>query len=97
MKGLAIVIACVAATTTAAAADLPRGGRYDSRIQHVNYNPKDVVVLKAVPGIGVRVVFASNERILDVASGFSQGWEVIDRKAWGDRPIYTGDAPRRSI
>lgn len=37
-------------------------------------------MVKAVAGIGLRLVFAPNETILDVASGFTQGWEFSERR-----------------
>jgi len=64
----------------ALAVSLPQGSTFDNRIQYVDYNSGDVVVIKAVAGIGVRLVFAANETILDVASGFTQGWEFSDRR-----------------
>lgn len=60
-------------------ADIPQSSRYDNRIQYVNYNDGDVVVVRALPGLGLRIVFAGGENILDVASGFTQGWEFNDR------------------
>ena len=60
-------------------ADIPQSSRYDKRIQHVNYNDGDVVIIRALPGLGLRIVFAKNENILDIASGFTQGWEFKDR------------------
>jgi len=64
----------------AQAAEVPQGSKFDNRIQYVNYNPSDVVVIRSVAGIGTRIVFAPNETIYDVASGFTQGWEFSDRK-----------------
>jgi hypothetical protein len=26
-----------------------------------------------------------------------EGWSVVDRGMWGDRPLYTGEAPRRGV
>lgn len=80
MKRLAIILAVAAAFGTAHAADVPQGSRFDNRIQYVNYNPGDVVVVRAVVGLGARVVFSPGETILDVASGFTQGWEFNDRR-----------------
>ena len=80
MKRQAIILAFVAAFGTAHAADVPQGSKFDNRIQYVNYNPGDVVVVRAVAGLGARVVFAPGESILDVASGFTQGWEFSDRR-----------------
>lgn len=80
MKRQAIILAFLAAFGTAHAADVPQGSKFDNRIQYVNYNPGDVVVVRAVAGLGARVVFAPGESILDVASGFTQGWEFSDRR-----------------
>lgn len=65
---------------SAMAVNVPQGSKFDNRIQYVNYNSGDVVVIRAVAGIGLRLVFAPNETILDVASGFTQGWEFSDRR-----------------
>lgn len=63
----------------AISADIPQSSPFDNRIQYVNYNAGDVVVVRAAAGLGTRIVFGQNEKILDVASGFSQGWEFQDR------------------
>jgi len=80
MKRHALILALVAAFGTAHAAEVPQGSQFDNRIQYVNYNAGDVVVVRAVAGLGSRIVFAPNETILDVASGFTQGWEFSDRR-----------------
>lgn len=80
MKRIALALAVAAASVTAYAADVPQGSKFDNRIQYVNYNSGDVVVIRAVAGIGSRIVFSPNETILDVASGFTQGWEFSDRR-----------------
>lgn len=80
MKRLTLTLAVALSLGNAAfAADIPQGSKYDSRIQYVNYNDGDVVVVRALPGLGLRIVFSSGENILDVASGFTQGWEFNDR------------------
>jgi type IV secretion system protein VirB9 len=80
MKRCALVLAFVAVGAPSFAIDVPQSSKFDNRIQYVNYNPGNVVVVRAVAGIGTRIVFASNETILDVASGFTQGWEFSDRQ-----------------
>lgn len=81
MKKIAFaVLLALGAATAAQAADVPVGSRYDGRIQYVNYNAGDVVIVRALPGLGARIVFAADEEILDVASGFTQGWEFSDRR-----------------
>jgi len=79
MKRLLIAVFMTIGTTTYAA-DLPQGSQYDNRIQYVNYNEGDVVLIWSLPGLGNRIVFAPDEKILDVASGFTQGWEFSDRR-----------------
>lgn len=74
------MLLALSAATAAHAADLPVGSRYDGRIQYVNYNAGDVVIVRALPGLGARIVFGADEEILDVASGFTQGWEFSDRR-----------------
>ncbi|MBE0436440.1 MAG: P-type conjugative transfer protein VirB9 [Methylomicrobium sp.] len=81
MKMTRLAIAVFMTVSTAAyAADLPQGSQYDNRIQYVNYNEGDVVIIRSLPGLGNRIVFAPDEKILDVASGFTQGWEFSDRR-----------------
>lgn len=81
MKKATIALLLSAAVCGAVnAADIPQGSQYDSRIQYANYNDGDVVVIRALPGLGSRIVFAPGETILDVASGFTQGWEFSDRR-----------------
>jgi len=80
MKRTLLAIALASACIAVPAAEVPQGSKYDGRIQHVDYNPGDVVVVNAVAGIASRLVFAPGEKILDVASGFTQGWEFSDRR-----------------
>lgn len=43
----------------------------------------------------VRRVSVNLSAIYDAA--LTGGWEFIDRSTWGDRQIYTGEAPRRGV
>jgi len=74
------VFFALCATQTTSASNIPVGSHYDGRIQYVNYNAGDVVIIRAFPGLGTRIVFAPYEEILDVSSGFTQGWEFSDRR-----------------
>ncbi|EEY03140.1 P-type conjugative transfer protein VirB9 [Brucella neotomae] len=71
------LLACILITLASPswATKIPSGSKYDSRIQYVDYNSGDVVLVRALPGVGARIVFAPGENIEDVASGFTQGWE----------------------
>jgi P-type conjugative transfer protein VirB9 len=80
MKRLLLAIALTSACVLATPAEVPKGSRFDSRIQYVDYNPGDVVEVYAVNGLASRLVFAPDETILDVASGFTKGWEFSNRR-----------------
>jgi len=62
------------------ALEKPKGSRYDGRIQYVNYNEQDIVLVRASPTVGTQIVFSKDEQILDIASGFSQGWELFQSR-----------------
>lgn len=77
---LTLMLALISFSITSNAACSPEGSKFDSRIQYVNYNPGDIVVIKALSKAGLRIVFNSSETIIDFAIGFSQGWEIRVRK-----------------
>ncbi|RZI54520.1 MAG: P-type conjugative transfer protein VirB9, partial [Pseudomonas sp.] len=78
MKRTSLTLVLLASLVGAVyAADMPQGSRYDSRIQYVQYNPGDVVIVRSLPGMGTRIVFGVGEEVIDVASGFTQGWEFL--------------------
>ncbi len=60
------------------AASVPKGTKYDSRIQYVNYNPDDVVVIRSKIGNAVLVQLAEDERI----SGDSKAVVAGNTGAW---------------
>lgn len=72
---LALAITMAVTATPVLALDVPRGSNYDERIQYVEYNDGDVVLVRAAVGLGARIVLAPGEQIQDVGSGFSQGWQ----------------------
>ena len=68
-----------------------------------NYTPKRVSFgrtstlishLAKLSGGSVRRVAVNLAAIYEAAS--VEGWAGVDRTTWGDRPIYTGEAPRRA-
>ena len=73
-------IALLFSLSTVYAAKVPDRSKYDSRIQYVDYNEGDVVIVRTTPGIGTRIVFDSKETISDMATGFSDGWELVNRQ-----------------
>lgn len=62
------------------ALDVPAGSAADGRVKQIAYNEQDVVAIYSYPGIATQVVLGEGESVLDKATGFSDGWEVIDRR-----------------
>ena len=60
----------------ASAIETPKSSRYDSRMQHVNYNANDVVEIRTKDDFVTSVLFADDETVSDISTGFSQGWDV---------------------
>lgn len=64
------------------AAEAPRPGLVDSRIQTVEYDPDQVVLLRGVLGYQLMLEFAPDERLENVSIGDSLAWQVTpNRKA----------------
>lgn len=87
MKALAPCVALVGLLLayTASAADLP-GWFGDSRVRQVVYEPDDVVRIQAQRGIATHIALDPHERILVVAPGDRDGWQVVANK--GDHDVY---------
>jgi P-type conjugative transfer protein VirB9 len=77
---LAIALAMMLACAPAAALDTPSGTSADARVKYVNYNESDVVAVYAYQGVATHIMFAPGEEVLDIASGFSAGWEFKNRR-----------------
>lgn len=71
-----IAVLCGLLTFQVDAADIPRPSDRDSRIQYVQYRDNDVVQLSIVVGTGSRIVFGDDEEIVNIAAGFTQGWQL---------------------
>ena len=52
-----------------------------------------VVLVKRASG-SVRRVSVNLASVYEAAN--LEGWDAVTRNTWGDRPIYTGEAPRRA-
>lgn len=75
-----VAISMVLSTNLVLALDLPRGSLFDGRIKDVFYNEHDVVEVKACSGVATQIVFGEDEKVLDIASGYTLGWEFQHRK-----------------
>lgn len=80
MRIIFSLLLLVLAPLPALALDVPVQASADARIRLVNYNAEDVVGLYAKRGMATHVVFAEGEEILDIASGFGDGWEFQNRR-----------------
>lgn len=74
MRALALIVSLLSASVFAA--DIPQSSSRDNRIQYVNYDPADVVVIHSQVGIASRVVLEQGESIVSVHTGFSDGWNI---------------------
>ncbi len=57
----------------------PNSQGFDKRVVSIDYNEKDVVKIYAKNGFTTVVQLEKNERVLDMASGFADGWDLKDR------------------
>lgn len=83
MKTLTMLLLAVAIyghSPSSYALDVPQQASADSRVRVVAYNEDDVVALYAKRTTASHIVFAPGEDILDIASGFSAGWEFKARR-----------------
>ena len=82
MRPLVLILALALIAPAAWAADTPRPGVVDPRIQTIEYDPDQVVVLRGTLGYQFMLEFAPDERIETVSIGDSVGWQVTpNRKA----------------
>ena len=90
---LFLLLLALLAPAAAHAQVAPRPGAGDPRVQSVEYNADQVVLLQAAPGYQIAVVFAPDERIESVAIGDSNAWQATPNKR-GDhlfvKPIASG-------
>ena len=93
MKRAIAWLAFVALASPAAAQVKPQPGPGDARLQTVDYNDDQVVLLEVSPGYQMTVELAPEEQIENVAVGDSAAWQVTANKR-GDRlfikPLQAG-------
>jgi len=62
------------------ALEIPKPTLFDKTMVYTNFNKDDVFQLYAKDGYTTLVQFAKDEIILDMATGFSAGWDIQDRR-----------------
>jgi P-type conjugative transfer protein VirB9 len=77
---LGLLLGLLVATGNAIALDVPEGSSADGRVKQIAYNEHDVVAVYSYPGIATQVVLGDGEGVLDMATGFSDGWELVSRR-----------------
>lgn len=101
MKMGPILLTALAALPTPLAAQVqPVPGGGDPRIQAVDYDPDQVVILYGAPGYQVTVEFGPDEQIENVAVGDSGAWQVTPNRR-GDhlfvKPVQSGVATNMTV
>lgn len=59
--------------------NVPEPSAFDKKITFAVFNPNDVLQITAANGYVSVIEFARNERIINVATGFSDGWDITDK------------------
>ena len=62
------------------ALDIPKSSHLDPRITYTMYESKNVVLVRCKVGYVSMIEFERDERILNIATGFSAGWEIADKE-----------------
>ena len=78
IKKISLALVIGIACNSALAAQMPARSPYDSRIQAINYNAANVTEIMAKTGYATVINFSSDEVIIDIASGFTNGWDIKD-------------------
>ena len=75
-----LILIYLLSVATLFAIDVPKGTLFDKRVVYTDFNKDDVFQIYGKNGYTTVVQFANDEVILDMASGFSQGWDFQDRR-----------------
>ncbi len=94
------LVATLALTHGAFAAEAPKPGLLDPRIRTVFYNPEQVVLLKGYFGYQMMIEFGAGERIENVSIGDGVAWQVTPNKK-ADllflKPVDHGDPTNMTV
>ncbi|WP_297881597.1 TrbG/VirB9 family P-type conjugative transfer protein, partial [uncultured Campylobacter sp.] len=61
------------------ALEIPKSSKFDKRITYASYNADDVFLIKVRSGYVSMLKFSEDERIVNIASGFSNGWDLAEK------------------
>lgn len=62
------------------AISIPKTSKFDSRITFAIYNANDVFQVNCKNGFVTMLEFGDDERIVNIATGFGDGWELVDKE-----------------
>ena len=74
-----IILMCVLIVASFGAS-MPTKSSFDSKIAYAVFNAQDVLTITAANGYVSVIEFGKNERVVNIAAGFSEGWEIVDRE-----------------
>ncbi|EHH1441722.1 TrbG/VirB9 family P-type conjugative transfer protein, partial [Campylobacter jejuni] len=61
------------------ALNIPKTSTFDKRIAYAVYNANDVFQINAKNGYVSVLEFGTDERIINTATGFAEGWDLIEK------------------
>lgn len=79
MKMTRILLTLIISFNAVFALNVPKGSKYDKKITFATYNANDVFEVKCANGFVSVIKFGDDERIINIATGFSAGWDINDR------------------
>lgn len=74
-----IIFCCFCFFGVSFALQTPKASKYDKKITYAVFNAHDVFKISAENGYVTVVEFDKDERIVNTATGFNEGWELTDR------------------
>lgn len=94
------LVAFLILNTTSQAQVSPQPGIGDPRIQYIQYQPEQVVLIEAAVGYHVTVKLAPDEGVNNIALGDSSAWQVTTNNS-GDhlfvKPLQSGVATNMTV
>lgn len=75
-----LILATLIGASSLLGIEIPKPTIFDKRVVYTDFNKDDVFQIYGKNGYTTVVQFAPDEVILDMASGFSQGWDFQDRR-----------------
>ncbi|WP_283785333.1 P-type conjugative transfer protein VirB9 [Campylobacter jejuni] len=79
MKNITLAILSFLFLAPAFALNIPKTSSFDKRIAYAVYNANDVFQINAKNGYVSVLEFGTDERIINTATGFAEGWDLIEK------------------